>query len=276
LQRLGTNGVSLSLGALISPEQCRGGRNAVDRSDIYALGIIMYELLAGETPFRGGPAVMMAMHLSTPPEPLITRAPNTPQWLCDLIHRMLAKSASDRPTASEVVQSLTAVDGKGPVLSATPAVAARSGTREPSSITEAATELRPLSSPQQPPPLDSRFTIGPVKVRGSRIVLLAAVVLAVGAGGLLALLIATSRGTPRGSADGRPDASVEAAPGTPGRSALAPADMSAPAVNRAAPGGPAQPTPRAEGENKRSGGARGAHRGPKKPDARSGPHRSTR
>ena len=93
------SGVLMGTPTYMSPEQCRSGRNAVDRSDVYALGVMMYEMLAGETPFRGGPAALMIAHQTQDPAPLNTKAPQVPADLCTLIHRMLAKS--DVALASE-------------------------------------------------------------------------------------------------------------------------------------------------------------------------------
>jgi len=100
------SGVLMGTPAYMSPEQCRSARSAVDRSDVYALGVIMYEMVAGETPFKGGPALLMAGHLTMDPPPLSGRVPSAPPELAALIHRMLAKNPSDRPTAEEVTRSL--------------------------------------------------------------------------------------------------------------------------------------------------------------------------
>jgi serine/threonine protein kinase len=100
------SGVLMGTPAYMSPEQCRSARSAVDRSDVYALGIMMYEMLVGETPFRGGPALLMAGHMTMDPPSLAARAPSTPPELSALIHRMLAKSPSERPSAEEVARGV--------------------------------------------------------------------------------------------------------------------------------------------------------------------------
>jgi hypothetical protein len=104
-------GVAMGTPIYMSPEQCRSGRNAVDRSDVYALGVIAYELLAGAPPFQGGAAVLMAAHLMQEPPPLAAQAPETPPELVRLIHAMLAKSPRDRPSAAEVARKLAELSG---------------------------------------------------------------------------------------------------------------------------------------------------------------------
>lgn len=104
-------GVAMGTPIYMSPEQCRSGRNAVDRSDVYALGVIAYELLAGAPPFQGGAAVLMAAHLMQDPPPLLDQAPQTPPALARLIHAMLGKSPNDRPSAAEVARLLAELGG---------------------------------------------------------------------------------------------------------------------------------------------------------------------
>ena len=259
------SGVLMGTPTYMSPEQCRSGRNAVDRSDVYALGVIMYELLAGETPFRGGPAVMMAMHVSTPPEPLAARAPGTPPALCELIHRMLAKNPSDRPSAHEVAQSLTAVDGKVPLLA--PPLVLEPATRPGS---QSAIQVSGSPSPA-----------GAGLLRGSMLGVIAAGVLVVGGGGLLALLVATSRPAKPSLADmnsrldvGVPDALPPVAAEHPAPATPDPLPDPAPH----SPHGGASPhrAGSGHGKGKHGAGSGGAHHGAKAPGARSGPHHSTR
>ena len=91
----------------MSPEQCRSAASVDQRSDIYMLGCILYELLAGQPPFDGQPGELIAYHLMVDPAPLLERAPETPRALAELVHQMLAKEPVARPaTMADVLQRL--------------------------------------------------------------------------------------------------------------------------------------------------------------------------
>ena len=86
----------------MSPEQARGKR-LDPRSDLYSLGIMLYESVVGETPFQGPPLAIMAQHVRGVPEPPRARNPAITPSLEALILRMLAKEPSDRPASGLVV-----------------------------------------------------------------------------------------------------------------------------------------------------------------------------
>lgn len=93
------------------------GKKITHSADLYALGVIIYEMLTQTVPFDGNsPAVLMRAHLDRTPRPPKDLAPSTPVWLNKLTLKLLAKSPSDRPRdAKEVIDylKLNAGEGKG-------------------------------------------------------------------------------------------------------------------------------------------------------------------
>jgi serine/threonine protein kinase len=80
----------------MSPEQCSG--NSVDaKTDIYSLGITLYELLTGNVPFEGDTSSVMARQIIERPQPLSDHLDHIPADVESLILSMLAKSPGDRP-----------------------------------------------------------------------------------------------------------------------------------------------------------------------------------
>lgn len=100
-------GVTMGTPLYMSPEQVRG-RELDPRSDIYSFGVTCYQLLCGETPFRGASPVQIAtQHLNASPPPLHEKNPALPRILCRLVHRMMAKRRSLRyQSADEVLEDL--------------------------------------------------------------------------------------------------------------------------------------------------------------------------
>ena len=100
-------GVTMGTPLYMSPEQV-SGRELDPRSDVYSFGVTAYQLLCGETPFKGNSAIAIAkQHLTTSPPPLKEKNPALPDILCRMVHRMMAKRRSLRyQSADEVLEDL--------------------------------------------------------------------------------------------------------------------------------------------------------------------------
>ena len=103
-------GTSIGTPAYMSPEQAAGERDLDGRSDIYALGCVTYEMLAGQPPFTG-PTVesVVHQHLAADPRPVRQLRPMLPAAVSDTLARALAKNPVDRfPTPTAFAAALRA------------------------------------------------------------------------------------------------------------------------------------------------------------------------
>lgn len=87
------------------PEYIRTGEYHM-KGDLYALGSLLYHMLAGRPPFVGGTLEVLQAHVDGVPDPLGTHAPQTPDWLVELVGELLQKTPASRPGAYRIVQRL--------------------------------------------------------------------------------------------------------------------------------------------------------------------------
>jgi TolB-like protein len=114
-------GVSLGTPMYMAPEQAAADPNTDHRADIYALGIVAYEMLVGAPPFHGrSPQALLAAQLTELPRPISQRRYGVPAALEQLIMQCLEKNPADRPrNASDMLRALDDPE----LLSGAPAIA---------------------------------------------------------------------------------------------------------------------------------------------------------
>lgn len=107
---LTSRGMTVGTPAYMAPEQATADPAADHRVDVYALGVMAYELLTGQRPFiaRTAQALLVA-HITKAPAPIADRRLDLPPPLSSLVMRCLAKAPAERPSASETVEVLDGV-----------------------------------------------------------------------------------------------------------------------------------------------------------------------
>ena len=116
--KLTQTGAVIGTPRYMSPEQARGGE-LDGRSDIYSMGVLLYQMATGSLPFHATDAAsLMYMHVHETPEPPDVRNADVPDWLRDIILKCLAKNPDDRFATADVLGNALSEHRK-PVLTET-------------------------------------------------------------------------------------------------------------------------------------------------------------
>ena len=109
--RLTATGIAIGTPAYMSPEQAAGDREIDGRADLYALGTLGYQMLAGRLPFEAtSTPALLVKQLSEKPMPIVERRPDTPPDLAGIIMRLLEKEPSARFASADELSA--ALDGR--------------------------------------------------------------------------------------------------------------------------------------------------------------------
>jgi eukaryotic-like serine/threonine-protein kinase len=114
-------GIAVGTPAYMSPEQAAGSRDLDGRSDLYSLGCVLYEMLAGVPPFAGTTAESLAhQHLNLAPRPITELRPAVPAAVAAALQRALAKVPADRFNPVAQFGEALGPAGTGTVVAAAP------------------------------------------------------------------------------------------------------------------------------------------------------------
>jgi serine/threonine-protein kinase len=154
-----TEGVVLGTALYMSPEQCAGSEDIDDRADVYALGVLLYEMFAGGPPFRGESTAVMRQHLFQEPPPL-PEEDALSEGGRELLRRMLAKEPSRRPRMEEVAELLQRLERGSSIEGVLPvSLAPSKSTSRPHEAEGVPTVAERRMTPATSPPTRRRWPV---------------------------------------------------------------------------------------------------------------------
>ncbi len=181
----------------MAPEQAAGG-DVDERTDLYALGCVLYAMLAGSPPFSGSdPMDVLRRQVHERPLPLASHRPDIPADLDALVGRLLAKNPADRPAGADQVRARLAHISGHPIA---PSAAVATGLAHPAharATVVSRTQTLPVMDTGEDVPVRNGVRLGPAGI----------VAVALGAAALAAVLVAgillfTARSVPQAGAPG--------------------------------------------------------------------------
>lgn len=169
-QELTRTGAVMGTATYFSPEQAQGS-TADERSDVYSVGVVLYEMLAGAPPFRGdNPMAVAYQHVSSPPSPPSAANPDVPASLDGIVLTAMAKAPEERyQTAEEMRQDLwAALQGRTPTATAPMAAAGMAVATEDAPTRMMTQAVPPATAPpdqgyrvlEEPPSSNLAFVVG--------------------------------------------------------------------------------------------------------------------
>jgi len=158
--KLTSSGAIMGTPAYMSPEQ-GAGANVDGRTDLYALGVILYEMVTGRVPYTAEtPIAIVFKHIQDPLPPARNLAPDLPEELELVLLKALAKNPADRyQTAEDFIQALQGALPAGPASRSTPSASLKTVISPPSQpvpqrpVSNLPTMLEPVSKPPSSPPM---------------------------------------------------------------------------------------------------------------------------
>lgn len=112
-QKISRTGTQMGTPLYMSPEQCMGEK--VDgKTDVYALGAMMFEMLSGRPPFNGPASAIIVQHVNAPTPNLAEQCPAIPRDIQGLVERLLQKDAKRRPTMLQLLDQLRQLERAHP------------------------------------------------------------------------------------------------------------------------------------------------------------------
>jgi len=135
-ENLTETGTSIGTAAYMSPEQAAGERELDGRSDIYSLATVLYEMLAGQTPFVAAtPQAMIARRFTETPKPLDQVRDSVPATIAQAVQKGLARTPADRfASAGEFARALAPAAVPAATQATSPAHPVRSARRVPATL----------------------------------------------------------------------------------------------------------------------------------------------